>query len=45
MHINKIYVILSHITIHRHGLVASATVIMVSYKNTNNKKILCKMCN
>jgi len=45
MHINKIYFILSHITIHRHVLVASATIIVVSYKNTNNIKIMRKMYN
>jgi hypothetical protein len=45
MHINKIYFILSHITIHRQVLVASVAIIMVSYKNINNIKIMHKMYN
>jgi len=45
MHINKIYFILSHITIHQHVLVVSVTIIMVSYKNTNSIKIMRKMYN
>jgi hypothetical protein len=35
-HTDKIYLILSCITIHRHVSVASATIVRVSYKNTNN---------
>jgi len=35
MHINKIYFILLHMAIHRHVLVASVTIIMVSHKNSN----------
>ena len=36
MLINKTYFLLSHITIHPHVSIASATIIRVSYKNTNN---------
>jgi hypothetical protein len=39
MHNSKIYFILSYITIHGHVSVASATVIRVSYKNTNAQTV------
>jgi len=35
-HINQIYFISPYINIYRHVSVASATIIRVSYKNTNN---------
>ena len=40
IHINKIYLILSYITIYRHVSVASATIFRVSNKNTNKAKEL-----
>ena len=36
MHINKIYFILLYITVHRYVSVASATIISLSYKKTND---------
>jgi len=36
--------VLSYITNHRHISVSSATIIRVSYKNTNNMQTWHKMC-
>jgi hypothetical protein len=44
-HINKIYFVLSYITIYQHVLVTSVTINRVSYKNINNVKITDKMYN
>jgi len=39
----SIQFVLSHITIHRHVSVAPATIIRVTYKNTNNMQQSHKM--
>jgi len=40
IHINKVYLL--YITVHRHVYVASATIISVSYKKTNNKQTIAQ---